>query len=201
MALRSSPILCLFDGLELTTHWLFLVAFTNEGPRTAAKRVARIRFRDVAGDEDEQGLTQLRRGLFLLYVVFLIGTLSQVLKIFACSSMLGTQLCTGFYLFNWTVAQLLALAAGSDWSIARLPRLDHSYLQQVAHHGVAPWAFTTIGILFHCQWMDVLVIDLLFWDFGQHFASSAGRITCTAFTTSLIAIPPALVLATDSSLN
>ena len=162
MALRSSPIVCLFDALELTASWLIFIIFNADYPRTAARRVAVVRFRDATGNNGGQTLSKLRDNFWVIQVVFIIGTLTQVIKIFACTGMPGTQLSAAFCLFSWTVSQALVLAAGSNWTSAELTVLQGEMLQDVASQGCGELLLIPLQATYHhLAWIDVLLQVLL----------------------------------------
>jgi hypothetical protein len=83
IALRSSPIFCLFDSIDLTLFWLTLVVFNGESPRVAAKRIARVRFQDVQDNASDQSLASLRRNFWVIQVGFVLATSTAAIKIFA----------------------------------------------------------------------------------------------------------------------
>jgi hypothetical protein len=163
VALRSSPILCLFDALDLSQFWLILLVFGAEGPAIAAKRVARVRFQDALNSDDEQSLTKLRGNFWMVNILFIIGTLLSAIKLFACSGIAGTQLCAAFYLLSWLVPQGLVWAAESDWNTALLPEMEPGPLKRIAEDGLLSLLPCHIlGILFHTYWIDkffALIVD------------------------------------------
>ncbi|KAK7946318.1 uncharacterized protein PG986_010639 [Apiospora aurea] len=78
-----SPIICLFDAVELTLFWLLAVLLTGESPRIAARRVARVRFRDTMAEirgqcqeNAEQSLTQLRSRFCVAQAAFAVAALT-----------------------------------------------------------------------------------------------------------------------------
>lgn len=161
IALRSSPIVCLFDALDLTSFWLTLMFFGGESPRMAAKRVARVRFRDVDDEDGEQSLKSLRKKFWLIQVIFIVTTATQTVKLFACQGIIGTQLCAGFYIYSYLASEALIWAAGDDWKTAELPFLNSSSLDQIAAQGLLPWIpFHIFGALCHGAWIGTLFGDL-----------------------------------------
>lgn len=122
-ALRSSPILCLFDAAELTLFWLLTVLLTGESPRVAARRVARVRFHEAGGQSAEQSLSRLRRRFWATQAAFGVAALTQTVKLFSFRGVFRFQECATFYLYLWAISQALILAAGSEWQAQPLPPL------------------------------------------------------------------------------
>ena len=162
VALRSSPILCLFDSIELTLSWLAFILFNAESPSTAAKRIARLRFRDVPDNASDQSFTSLRKIFWIIQVFFVLSTLLQAMKLFAMRGIGGTQVCAIFYLYSWLVSEALVWTAGSDWKTSPLLPIGPGPLSTIANQGLLSWMpFHIVGVLYHCLWLDGLLSDLV----------------------------------------
>lgn len=201
IALRSSPILCLFDALDITMFWLTLVIFSGEGPRVAAKRVARVRFRDVHDVDGEQSLTSLRKNFWLMQVLFLVLTATQAIKLFACQGIAGTQVCAAFYLYSYLVSEVLIWAAGDDWESVSLEPLEPGPLRVVSTEGLLPWIPShVLGVIFHCGWVGHLLEDAIDW--GPAWLSAEDTVPYIPWAIVIIAlgsIMPFVMSNTDSS--
>ena len=164
-ALRSSPMLCLFDALDLTLFWSTLVVFGGEGPRTAARRVVRVRFRDAGDDESsDQSLVSVRKRFWFVQALFVLTTLTQAVKLFACRGIVGTQLCAAFYLYSYVISEALIWAAGDDWKSVSNPHLEPGPLRDVAMNGMLPWVPSHVfGVLVHSAWFGNLFWDVAAW--------------------------------------
>ncbi|KAJ8132578.1 hypothetical protein O1611_g1046 [Lasiodiplodia mahajangana] len=142
--LRSSPIICLFDALELSTFWLFIIIFNGEGPCIAARRVVRVRFSDEISTEEKsidgersQSMSELRSRFWIAQAAFCIGTLTQAVKLFGLRGVYGSQICAAFYLYSWFISQALILA--SDYGIQKpLPAQKPGRVRAITAQGLLP---------------------------------------------------------------
>jgi hypothetical protein len=73
--LRSSPVICAFDAVGVLALWIFHMLWHLEAPSTAARRIARARFRDVENEAEEESLTSLEKNAPFRIVVFVFGAL------------------------------------------------------------------------------------------------------------------------------
>jgi hypothetical protein len=114
VALRSSPIFCLFDGLDLTHFCLILIVFNGDNPRQAARRIARVRFDDVDDETSDGSLTTLRKRFWIVNVIFVLSTLLAAIKILSFRGTAGVQSSAVCYLYSYLISSALILAAGPD---------------------------------------------------------------------------------------
>lgn len=195
ITLRSSPMVCLFDALDLIFSWITLTFFCGESPCVAAKRIARGRFRDVDNDDSEQSLKSLRKHFWLVQVIFIICTVTQAVKLFACQGIAGTQFCAGFYILSYIASEALIWAAGDDWKTAELPTINSDLVNEVALQGLLPWIpFHIFGVLFHYAWIGDLFLSPLVVEPYTGIEAFFVKSTLIALTS----IVPVILMHTDS---
>ena len=119
--LRSSPIICAFDGFGVLAIWLWHMFWHLEAPSTAARRIARARFRDVEEEAGEDSLSSLEKNVLFRYTVFLLGALPQAVKLFASSGVPWTQAWGAMYFGSWVVLEALVIFASKGKHNARHP--------------------------------------------------------------------------------
>ncbi|KAI0099590.1 hypothetical protein GGR51DRAFT_535100 [Nemania sp. FL0031] len=206
--LRSSPIICLFDALELSAFWLFVIVFNGEGPCIAARRVVRVRFGDVLSKDEKgidsernQSLSELRSRFWIAQAAFGIGTLTQAVKLFGLRGVYGSQICAAFYLYSWLVSQALILASGYGTQ-KPLPALKPGRVRAITAQGLLPYIpFHVWGVVTHTAWLYGLQEDLIqgssFLNMG-FLENGLGSIAWTVNLIILSAIPPFVLYKMDS---
>ncbi|KAI1123202.1 hypothetical protein F5Y10DRAFT_286384 [Nemania abortiva] len=206
--LRSSPIICLFDALELSAFWLFVIVFNGEGPCTAARRVARVRFGDALSTDEEgansggsQSISELRSRFWIAQAAFGIGTLTQAVKLFGLRGVYGSQICAAFYLYSWFVSQALIFAAGHGTQ-KPLPAQKPGLVRAITAQGLLPYIpFHVWGVIIHAAWLYGLQEDLIqrssFVDMG-FLENGLGSITWTVILIALSAVIPFVLYKMDS---
>ncbi|KAL2856790.1 hypothetical protein BJX68DRAFT_229475 [Aspergillus pseudodeflectus] len=115
--LRSSPIICAFDAIEVLVEWASL-AFNPSSPmtlRVAAFHLVHHRTRDEPSAHDAvRAIKRIKEQTQLRWATFLIGTVPQYIKLFASR---GTPFSTAFgtmYLASWLLFEALFWAAPID---------------------------------------------------------------------------------------
>lgn len=95
---NSSPIICLANALEIIVSKLCWRAWTLESLDAAASLTAKELFEDVKSQERPSGLVQLQEIKVVRLTVFVLGAIPQIIKLYAMSGVVGTQLCASMYL-------------------------------------------------------------------------------------------------------
>ena len=130
--LRSSPVICAFDAVGVRALWIAHMLWHLEAPSTAARRIARARFRDIENEDEEESLTSLEKNFPFRIVVFLFGALPQAIKLFASSGISWLKAWRAMYLGSWTVLEVLI------WVIAAYDRRRRNAgVNAAAHHASA----------------------------------------------------------------
>ncbi|KAK8067682.1 hypothetical protein PG996_006794 [Apiospora saccharicola] len=205
-ALRSSPIISLFDAVELSLFWLLAVLLTGESPRVAARRVARVRFRDTVveaggqqnADGGQQSLSRLRNRFWVTQ-----AALTQVMKLFSFRGVFGFQECAAFYLYSWAVSQALILAAEDGWQAQPLPPLPPGPVRAFLSQGILPYVPLHVwAVIQHTSWLgefaDILGDFTLDGDLRKDPVSSVLWVLGIML---LVAVVPFIIVDVDSNLE
>ena len=107
--LRSSPFICAFDAVGVLLVWARHIFWHLESPTTAARRIARARFRDIENEAEEESVSSLERNIPFRYAAFFLGALPQAVKLFASSGLPYVKAIGAMYLGSWIVFELLLL--------------------------------------------------------------------------------------------
>jgi hypothetical protein len=107
--LRSSPFICAFDAVGVLLVWARHICWHLESPTTAARRIARARFRDIENEAEEESVSSLERNIPFRYVAFFLGALPQAVKLFASSGLPYVKAIGAMYLGSWILFELLLL--------------------------------------------------------------------------------------------
>ncbi|KAI0096281.1 hypothetical protein GGR51DRAFT_33747 [Nemania sp. FL0031] len=171
--LRSSPLICFFDALELSSFWLFVMVFNREGPCVAARRVVAVRFNDC---ESDQIIGTVRSRFWITQVGFSIAVLTQAIKLFAMRGVIGCQVCALFYLYSWTLSQALMLCASYNITTS-LPLLRPGPDGSIISQGLLPYVpLHAIGVISHIAWLYGLQDEILH---NSSFNNGIGTIVST----------------------
>lgn len=111
--LRSSPIVCVLDTIQL----VFSIAkecCLLKSPRAAITKVAVYRFRD-ANEAEEGSLGKLQKNTTVRWIIFLIGAVPQIIKLYAMSGVPITKMWSSMYLSSFVVIELMVRTVGDDW--------------------------------------------------------------------------------------
>ncbi|KAL8706894.1 MAG: hypothetical protein Q9225_007898 [Loekoesia sp. 1 TL-2023] len=107
--LRVSPILCAVDALAVLSQFTHLaIKFRN--PRFALSCVSRAKFQNSsdAGSTRNQLQTLQENDVFRV-ILFMFGVLPQILKLYACKGIPGSQALASLYIAYWLVLELLVI--------------------------------------------------------------------------------------------
>ncbi len=63
--------------------------------------------------------------------LFVLMTLTQAAKLFACRGIVGTQICAAFYLYSYAISEALVWVAGDDWKSVPSPHLESGPLRDL----------------------------------------------------------------------
>lgn len=111
--LRSSPIVCVLDTIQL----VFSIAkecCLLKSPRAAITKVAVYRFRD-ANEAEEGSLGKLQKNTTVRWIIFLIGAVPQIIKLYAMSGVPITKMWSSMYLSSFVVIELMVRTLGDEW--------------------------------------------------------------------------------------
>ena len=112
--LRSSPVICAVDAIGVLVQWVSHMFWHLEAPSTAARRIARARFRDIENEDEEESLTSLEKNVPFRMVVFVFGALPTAIKLFASSGIAWLKVWATMYLGSWAVLELLIGVLAAD---------------------------------------------------------------------------------------
>ncbi|CEL08687.1 hypothetical protein ASPCAL11832 [Aspergillus calidoustus] len=136
--LRSSPIICAFDAIEVLAEWASL-AFNPSSPMTlgvAAFHLVHHRTRDAPSAHDAvQAIKRIKEQTQFRWATFLIGTVPQYIKLFASR---GTPFSTAFgtmYLASWLLFEALFWAAPIDslsvYAVPAIPQFKRDCVRRI----------------------------------------------------------------------
>jgi hypothetical protein len=136
--LRSSPIICAFDVIEVLVEWASL-AFNPSSPmtlRVAAFHLVHHRTRDEPSAHDAvQAIKRIKEQTQFRWATFLIGTVPQYIKLFARR---GTPFSTAFgtmYLASWLLFEALFWAPPIDnpsaHSVTAIPQFKQDRARRI----------------------------------------------------------------------
>lgn len=163
---RCSPIICAADALATLIE---MTALTRRGanPRDAAYAILKARYHDEdTGSGSGEGLQSVEKLGFIRALLFLLGTLPQVVKVMAMRGIPWTQVWAALYLGSFVITEAVLLLArdpgpanyriGNDYpvNIARAPtvRVDPQaasplilgILSTLVHICLELWAYRQI---------------------------------------------------------
>jgi hypothetical protein len=145
--------------------WISHILWHLEAPSTAARRIARARFRDVDNEAEEESLTSLEKNAPFRIVVFVFGALPQAIKLFASRGIPWLKALGAAYLGSWTVLEVLIwFAAAYD------RRRPNTGVNTAAHHASVTqlkWkrlreAWATCAIIAHVALLGASTSSLLY---------------------------------------
>ena len=106
--LNSSPILCVTNALELIFKLLWRSCSTRS-VKAAASLTANEIFEDVESSGHHDGLAQLKEIWQVRVIVFALGTIPQVIKLYATTGIPGTKVCASLYLGSFFAIELIMI--------------------------------------------------------------------------------------------
>ncbi|MCJ1473588.1 hypothetical protein MMC13_002239 [Lambiella insularis] len=113
-ALRSSPLICLLDALDVAVRFL-LYALQARSLKHGAERVCRRRFADIADQREEGSLASLRKNMVLRWCLFGLGALPQAVELWAARGLMWTNVWSGMFVGEFVVAEAVVLLGGRGW--------------------------------------------------------------------------------------
>lgn len=107
--LRVSPILCAVDALAVLAQLTHLaIKFRN--PRFALSCVSRAKFQNSSDAESTRNQLQtLQENDVFRVILFIFGVLPQILKLYACKGIPGSQALASLYIVCWLVLEFLVI--------------------------------------------------------------------------------------------
>jgi len=112
---RSSPIVCAVDALNVIHEFLVYIIVHDRGMQDAALRTNWRRARYRLGSDIktlQENITEKRPNTVL---ILFIGTVLQVLGLFAADSIFWTKMWAGIYLSSYVPLAIVGLLAPSGW--------------------------------------------------------------------------------------
>jgi len=110
--LRSSPIICAFDALaQLIRFSVYLLSGYYTSPLDAATRAMRVRTRPLRDSGPQEGFQTLETLTSVRWLIFVIGTLTQAVKLMATSGLHWTKAWGGLFLASFGVMECFIVAA------------------------------------------------------------------------------------------
>ena len=103
---NSSPIVCTANALELF-FMLVWRTYSMRSVNAAAQSMAEEVFEDVGGGRS--GLAQLQENKAFRLIVFVIGALPQLIKLYAMRGILGTQFCASLFLGSFLIIEAVMM--------------------------------------------------------------------------------------------
>jgi hypothetical protein len=119
--LQSSPFICALNAISTHATWLWHMFWNLEAPLTAARRIARARFRDVEEVAEEDSIESLEKNRPFRYTVYLLGAVPQFVKLFGSSSIPWIQTWGAMYVGSWIVLQVAFHAENDSYEVQKLP--------------------------------------------------------------------------------
>ena len=113
-ALRCSPIICAFDALAVACSFAYLMVVQKRSPRAASRRIVAYRFRDVANHSGTGSLEDLKNNTTFRLVLFVLGALPQIIKLYGVHGLLWTKVWATMFLASFVLLECLVLQLGQD---------------------------------------------------------------------------------------
>ena len=104
--LNSSPIVVTVDALNLLIKLVWR-AYWMQSFSAAAQSITEKRFADVGGRHS--GLAQLQEIKSVRLIVFVFGALPQIIKLYAMSGVLGTQICASLFFGSFLIIEAIMM--------------------------------------------------------------------------------------------
>ena len=104
--LNSSPIVVTVKALELLFTLVWRI-YSMRSLATAAHSITQDRFSDVGGSRS--GLAQLQEIKSVRLIVFVFGALPQIIKLYAMSGVLGTQICASLFFGSFLIIEAITM--------------------------------------------------------------------------------------------
>ncbi|KAL2833316.1 hypothetical protein BDW59DRAFT_156818 [Aspergillus cavernicola] len=115
--LRSSPIICAFDAINILTSWVTHVVSPIAKPasfRHSATRILLHRVVNKEGNPDIQAIKNIKAQSRVRWALFLLGTVPQFIKLFTSRGIPWSQAIGAIYLASWLLFEILVLSAMLD---------------------------------------------------------------------------------------
>jgi hypothetical protein len=165
---RSSPLICAFDAIWLLCHFVFYLdifwadkVFSKSdtsiqaGIRWAARATIQLRFQHVPQKQVADGFEALQQSRLTRMLSFVLGTLSQAVKLFGMSGIPWTKAWGAMYLVDFLIIELLAYLAGPDNE-----KENEEIKWMILTRGVPRWSPVTTQACQQCAVMlQVLVLS------------------------------------------
>lgn len=168
--LNSSPIVCVGNALGIVSKLCWRI-YNLKSVDAATSLTAKEHFHDVESPEQPSGLAQLQETKAVRLLVFFLGALPQVIKLYAMGGITVTKVCASMYLGSF-----LIIEAAMRW--LEKYQTDSRGQDDRAKNGCGNANATRIFILFFSQYAAVLI--------KHRFCSTLGCIFwCLSFIISV----------------
>lgn len=181
--LRSSPIVCALDTIYTITVFIKHVSVLKS-PRQAARRVLHDRFSDSGPHTDS--LTRFRHNTVVRLLVFVLSTLTGVVKIYGMHNVPWTKIWASMLWSSFVILELLLFIAGKDRSKRSAAPKGPRYL-----YDFEPGPFTFISTAWSLICTNFSVI--LLFSAVLAFGSSENRHHRVSTILELIVLPHSLI--------
>ena len=104
--LSSSPIICVANASELVFNLIWRSCSTRS-VKTAASLTANEVFEDLEDPGRHGELAQLQEMNLVRFLVFALGAMPQVIKLYALSGIPGTKICASLYLGSFVAIEVI----------------------------------------------------------------------------------------------
>jgi hypothetical protein len=110
-SLRSSPIVCLVDAIEVLSLLAYYTLAHKTWPWDAARKVADYRFQDF---DENGGFTAVEKSTLVRILVFVLGALPQAVKFYGMSGIPWTKVWGSMYLASFFVNEVIVVMAAKE---------------------------------------------------------------------------------------
>lgn len=152
--LRSSPIMCVIDAIEVLASFMYGV-YRARSVRAAARQVTAYRFRDVeANSALSSPLRSLEENPLVRFLVFVLGTLPQAIKLGAMQGIPLTKTTALMFLCSFAIIEIIVVVAGAGGRGAMI--LGQSNQPRLPGLGSKPWHGYTAAATQTAFWFVVV---------------------------------------------
>ena len=151
--LRSSPIVCAFDAVTIIIRF-GIYGWRGLSAPAAAKKIISARNKSIE-DTEVGGIRSLEKIPFLRWLVFVLGVLPQVIKLWACSGLPWTEVWGCCYIVSFFIVEGTNILAKIH---AENPAEDHHLEKRMAMCDRVCGAVAVLLQLYLLAWIDLAVI-------------------------------------------
>ena len=125
--LRCSPIICLFDGLDVLAAFAWLT-ITKRSLRAAARYIASAPFNRVVSEADASpsSFAELQENPVFRILLFVAAALPQAIKLLAVSGVVWTKLWAFMFVGSFVIIEVIVLQLGRGWQDEKASKEDRA---------------------------------------------------------------------------